>query len=110
MTEDTKFILLLANKHLKMMDVLLFLVLFLCGCGLVGDGVGSMAEYLGQKPIERLVRLIRAGMGCLIVYISLLLYSPSLVLLMIPAIVISAVAGWLLGRSYTHALSKEGRA
>ena len=110
MTEDTKFILLLANKHLKMMDVLLFLVLFLCGCGLVGDGVGSMAEYLGQKPIERLVRLIRAGMGCLIVYISLLLYSPSLVLLMIPAIVISAVAGWLLGRSYTRALSKEGRA
>ena len=110
MTEDTKFILLLANKHLKMMDVLIFLVLFLCGCGLVGDGVGSMAEYLGQKPIERLVRLIRAGMGCLIVYISLLLYSPSLVLLMIPAIVISAVAGWLLGRSYTRALSKEGRA
>jgi hypothetical protein len=93
-----------------MMDVLIFLVLFLCGCGLVGDGVGSMAEYLGQKPIERLVRLIRAGMGCLIVYISLLLYSPSLVLLMIPAIVISAVAGWLLGRSYTRALSKEGRA
>jgi hypothetical protein len=97
---------------MKMMDCLLFLVLFLCGCSIVGDGLGSMAEYLGQKPIERLVRLIRAGMGCLIVYISLLLYSPILVPLMIPAIAISAVAGWLLGRSYAHMVnlrSKKGR-
>jgi hypothetical protein len=95
------------------MDFLLFAVLFLCGCGLVGDGVGSVAEYHGQQPIERLVRLIRTGMGCLIVYISLLLYNPSLVLLMIPAIAISAVAGWLLGRSYANIVdlpSKKGRA
>jgi hypothetical protein len=96
-----------------MMDLLPFLVLLLCGCGLVGDGVGSIAEYLGQKPIERLVRLIRTGMGCLIVYISLLLYNPYLVLLLIPTITVSAIAGWLLGRSYAHFIglqSKEERA
>jgi hypothetical protein len=96
-----------------MMDFLLFLVLLLCGCGIVGDGVGSIAEYLGQKPIERLVRLIRSGIGCLIVYISLLLYSPSLVVLMIPAIAISSAAGWLLGRFYVHTVdlrSKKGSA
>ena len=94
------------------MDFLRFPVLFPCGCDLVGDGVGSMAEYLGQKPTELLVRLIRTGIGCFIAYISLLLYSPSLALLMIPAIAISAVAGWLLGRSYACMVelrSKEGR-
>ena len=84
------------------MDFLLFLALFLCGCGIVGDGVGSIAEYRGQKPIELMVRLVRSGMGCLIVYISLILYSPSLTLLTIPAISISAGAGWLLGRFYAR--------
>lgn len=98
---------------MNMMDSLPFLVLLLCGGGLIGDGVGSIAEYIGQKPIERLVRLIRTGMGCLIVYISLLLYNPDLVLLLIPAIAVSAVAGWLLGRSYAHVIGpqpKEERA
>jgi hypothetical protein len=96
-----------------MMDLPLFLVLLLCGCGIVGDGVGSIAEYLDQKPIELLVRLIRSVMGCLIVYISLILYSPSLALLTIPAICLSAGAGWLLGRSYARTidlLSKKGSA
>ena len=98
---------------MNMMDLLPFLVLLLCGGGLIGDGVGSIAEYIGQKPIERLVRLIRTGMGCLIVYISLLLYNPDLVLLLIPAIAVSAVAGWLLGRSHAHVIGpqpKEERA
>jgi hypothetical protein len=91
------------------MDLLLFLVLILCGCGIAGDGVGSMAEYPSQKPIERLVRLIRTGIGCIIVYISLLLYNPDLVLLMIPAIAISVVAGWLLGRSYARLISLQSK-
>jgi hypothetical protein len=92
-----------------MMDLLPFLALFLCGCGLVGDGVGSIAEYRGQKPIERLVRLIRSGIGGLIIYISLLLYDPGLVILMIPAITISAGTGWLLGRSYAHIVDLRSR-
>jgi hypothetical protein len=59
----------------------------------------SIAEYIGQKPIELLVRLMRTGIGCLIVAISLLLYDPNLMLLFIPAIAISAFAGFFLAKS-----------
>ena len=62
----------------------------------------SKAEYLGQKSIELLFRLIRTGIGCLIIVISLLLYDPTLTLLIIPAVAISAFAGFFLGYSYAR--------
>jgi hypothetical protein len=46
--------------------------------------------------------LIRTGIGCLINATSLLLYDPKPMLLFIPAVAISAFAGFFLGNSYAR--------
>jgi len=79
------------------MDSWWFLAFLVSGCYQVGDGVGSIAKYWHQTPLEQVPRLIRAGTGSFVVYSIFLLFNSAWLALAPVCIVASALSGGYLG-------------